>query len=208
MATIKFRRGTAAQWAAADPVLAAGEPGFETDTDKHKIGDGSSRWAALPYYLSEPALHASTEQAADGRIEARGALVGAPADVHLASCFIAGTPAATVAIMVAPFRLQVLGASVVQMNGPMSITQSADNFWQINLLRVRSNSSVSIAGRSTRNDSSVNGSWDKRADFDFDFQPFANNVLEKGDIVAAQFAKTGAIGDPVDVTATVRYLPL
>ena len=44
------RRGTAAQWNAADPVLAAGEIGFETDTGKFKIGNGSSVWSALLYF--------------------------------------------------------------------------------------------------------------------------------------------------------------
>ena len=38
----QFRRGTASQWTSANPVLAAGEMGIETDTDKFKIGDGST----------------------------------------------------------------------------------------------------------------------------------------------------------------------
>lgn len=45
---ILFRRGTAAQWAAANPVLALGEPGEETDTNVLKIGDGVTAWASLP----------------------------------------------------------------------------------------------------------------------------------------------------------------
>lgn len=53
---IRLRRGTAAQWDAVDPVLRAGEPGFETDSGKHKIGDGERAWSALPYFLDEPAL--------------------------------------------------------------------------------------------------------------------------------------------------------
>lgn len=44
-----MRRGTAAQWTAANPVLASGEPGFETDTGKTKIGNGTAAWTALPY---------------------------------------------------------------------------------------------------------------------------------------------------------------
>ena len=44
------RRGTAAQWTAADPILSAGEIGFETDTGQFKIGDGSSAWSALAYF--------------------------------------------------------------------------------------------------------------------------------------------------------------
>lgn len=49
LTTIAFRQGTAAQWTTANPVLASGEPGFETDTNKQKIGDGTSTWSALPY---------------------------------------------------------------------------------------------------------------------------------------------------------------
>lgn len=46
---IQFLRGTAAQWTSANPTLAAGKPGFETDTKKLKIGDGSTAWNSLPY---------------------------------------------------------------------------------------------------------------------------------------------------------------
>ena len=37
---IQIRRGTAAEWTAADPILAEGELGVELDTDKFKIGNG------------------------------------------------------------------------------------------------------------------------------------------------------------------------
>ena len=51
MATrMQQRRGTAAQWTSADPILAAGEIGFETDTGKFKIGDGTSGWSSLSYF--------------------------------------------------------------------------------------------------------------------------------------------------------------
>jgi cytoskeletal protein CcmA (bactofilin family) len=46
------RRGTAAEWASANPVLAAGEIGFETDTTKFKFGDGTTAWDSLKYYTS------------------------------------------------------------------------------------------------------------------------------------------------------------
>lgn len=45
---IQFRRGTAAAAAAANPVLAAGEPGVETDTDVFAIGNGTDAWNDLP----------------------------------------------------------------------------------------------------------------------------------------------------------------
>lgn len=46
--TIKLKRGTTAQWAAEDPVLALGEPGVDTDTDELKIGNGVDVWSSLP----------------------------------------------------------------------------------------------------------------------------------------------------------------
>lgn len=46
---IQVRRGTAAQWTSANPTLAAGEQGFETDTLKLKIGNGSTAWNSLSY---------------------------------------------------------------------------------------------------------------------------------------------------------------
>ena len=50
MTTILPRRGTAAEWTTADPVLAMGELGYETDTKRWKRGDGVTAWTALAYY--------------------------------------------------------------------------------------------------------------------------------------------------------------
>ncbi len=46
---IQFRRDTAAAWTAANPTLAAGELGLETDTSLYKIGNGSTAWNSLAY---------------------------------------------------------------------------------------------------------------------------------------------------------------
>lgn len=46
---IQLRRGTAAEWVAANPILAQGELAAETDTGKFKIGDGITNWIALGY---------------------------------------------------------------------------------------------------------------------------------------------------------------
>jgi hypothetical protein len=55
MATrMQQRRGTAAQWistnSGAGPVLNAGEMGWESDTNKFKIGDGVNNWTSLDYF--------------------------------------------------------------------------------------------------------------------------------------------------------------
>ncbi len=46
---IKLRRDTAANWTDADPILADGEPGLESDTGKIKYGDGTTAWTSLDY---------------------------------------------------------------------------------------------------------------------------------------------------------------
>ena len=48
---IQIRRDTAANWTSANPTLAQGELGVETDTDKIKVGDGSTAWTSLGYII-------------------------------------------------------------------------------------------------------------------------------------------------------------
>lgn len=50
---IQHRRDTAAAWAAANPILAAGEPAIESDTKKRKLGDGTTAWNSLGYQASD-----------------------------------------------------------------------------------------------------------------------------------------------------------
>jgi len=45
---ITFRKGTSAEWSSANPVLALGEPGFDTTNNQIRIGDGVSNWNNLP----------------------------------------------------------------------------------------------------------------------------------------------------------------
>jgi hypothetical protein len=54
MATkIQLRRDTAANWTTNNPTLAEGEVGFETNTNKFKIGNGSTAWSGLEYFGGE-----------------------------------------------------------------------------------------------------------------------------------------------------------
>lgn len=46
---IQYRRGTASEWSTANPTLALGEPGYETDTFRFKVGNGSTEWNSLGY---------------------------------------------------------------------------------------------------------------------------------------------------------------
>ena len=47
--TVIIRHGSAALWKSTNPLLASGEPGVETDTQKLKVGDGKRKWNLLPY---------------------------------------------------------------------------------------------------------------------------------------------------------------
>ena len=52
---LKFRRGDSSEWSRKDPILREGEPGFEIDTGRLKIGDGETAWSGLEYfYPGEP----------------------------------------------------------------------------------------------------------------------------------------------------------
>ena len=44
-----LRRDKAANWSAKNPILREGEEGYETDTGRRKIGDGTTEWNNLKY---------------------------------------------------------------------------------------------------------------------------------------------------------------
>ena len=52
-AIFKLRRGMSADWTRVNPILEAGEPAFELDTLKLKIGNGLTPWNDLPYVAGE-----------------------------------------------------------------------------------------------------------------------------------------------------------
>ena len=71
---IQFRNDTAANWTAANPILAVGELGLETDTDQFKIGDGVATWSALPY----------------GGVDGPAGAAGAPGEPNFSSFLLMG----------------------------------------------------------------------------------------------------------------------
>jgi len=46
---IQLKRGKSTTWQNKNLLLLAGEPGFEIDTCRLKIGDGKTKWNDLPY---------------------------------------------------------------------------------------------------------------------------------------------------------------
>lgn len=47
---LKLRRDTSANWASKNPILSAGEPGWDVSNKRLKIGDGSTAFNALSYF--------------------------------------------------------------------------------------------------------------------------------------------------------------
>ena len=54
----KFKRGNAATWTKLNSLLEDGEPGFELDTGRLKIGDGKTLWNDLKYFGGEAKISA------------------------------------------------------------------------------------------------------------------------------------------------------
>lgn len=51
---IQLRRGTASAWSTVNPILVEGEVGLESDTNKMKVGNGSTAWNSLSYATATP----------------------------------------------------------------------------------------------------------------------------------------------------------
>nr|DAP90275.1 MAG TPA: hyaluronidase [Herelleviridae sp.] len=68
MTKIQLRRDTATNWSTNNPTPSAGEPCFETDTGRLKIGDGITAYNSLPYQggTSDTAVTTDTAQTISG----------------------------------------------------------------------------------------------------------------------------------------------
>lgn len=76
MTTIKLRRGTATEWTTANPILAAGEMGIETDTSKFKFGDGVTAWNTLAYASAGGGGTGDVTAAGDNKFTGKNTFIG------------------------------------------------------------------------------------------------------------------------------------
>lgn len=70
MARIRLRRDSSTAWVATNPILSEGEPGYENDTGKFKIGDGLSTWLDLGYFSPSGVIYDPTTQQALALVQA------------------------------------------------------------------------------------------------------------------------------------------
>jgi hypothetical protein len=90
------RRGTATQWTTANPVLAAGEIGFEIDTNKFKIGDGINQWGDLDYFGASDDVLANLINSAPETLDTLGEIANAIGnDPNFANSVLQHTSATT-----------------------------------------------------------------------------------------------------------------
>jgi hypothetical protein len=113
MATrIQVRRDTAANWTTNNPTLADGEIGFETNSGKFKIGNGSSTWSVLDYFLDSSDLLAylTTASAASTYLTQASASTTYATKAELSNIDLSSASAAAVAAIVdsAPATLNTL----------------------------------------------------------------------------------------------------
>jgi hypothetical protein len=81
----QLRRGTAAEWASANPILGGGEPGLETDTGKVKYGDGVNAWSLRPYSsLTQGEMQQLLDTTAGSAAAAAGSAGAAASEASLA----------------------------------------------------------------------------------------------------------------------------
>ncbi len=132
---IELRRGTAAAWTLANPVLANGEPGFEDDTNKMKVGDGVTAWNLLPYISGGGGSTGVSSIAKSGSTALTGAvtftggtnvtLTQAGQDISIAAS--PGSPGAGASSLV--YRYTVTGSDKASIDTGADTPDAGSNDW-------------------------------------------------------------------------------
>ena len=127
---IQIRRGAASLWTSTNTLLAEGEIGYETDTLKAKLGDGSTAWASLDYWI-EP--------------------------VDLTTAFISETSATVSGAITSPAALRAR-LVVVSSGGTVSVT-SITNGAAGKELHILGNHNTDRISMTTLSNLIISGSW-------------------------------------------------
>jgi hypothetical protein len=124
---LQQRRNTAATWTASNEVLLAGEPGYETDTGKFKIGDGTLGWNALRYYQSGGGVDVRDYGAkVDGTTDDRAALAAAYTAAATSPAKTVTVPAGTMLIKSTATPLIPPAGVTLRGEGPNRTVIAAD----------------------------------------------------------------------------------
>ena len=114
---MQTRRGTASAWTSANPVLAEGEWGFETDTRLAKCGNGSTAWNSLDYRTLPIQTSNSAKFLTTNGTTPSWAAAVVPADYTAKGVILVATAAGTYAAQTVGTNGQVLTANSAQADG-------------------------------------------------------------------------------------------
>ena len=85
---ILLRNDVATAWSTANPVLMKGEIGIETDTNKFKIGDGTSAWSALSYVGTQVKITGTGKVITGASVGADGTLTLTKGELYLDDVYL------------------------------------------------------------------------------------------------------------------------
>jgi hypothetical protein len=157
---IQLRNDTAANWTAANPILAIGEMGIETDTDKFKLGNGSTAWESLPYGGVQGPQGPAGIDGADGTFSSAQTVETKSANYTLTSedagKLIINSAAITITVQGLSVGQQVdfiqnvagqitfVGGSGITLNSPNGLTKTAAQYSPAGLKCVSANTYVLV----------------------------------------------------------------
>tara|TARA_Y100001963_G_scaffold139510_1_gene205415 strand:+ start:291 stop:953 length:663 start_codon:yes stop_codon:yes gene_type:complete len=126
---IQQRIDTASAWTTANPTLLAGEIGWESDTKKYKIGDGSTAWASLTYPAAQTGAEIKTAYEAEANTNAYTDAEKS----KLAAIEASATADQTAAEIVALVAAQTIAPAGVTIDGPYKQVSEAVGALDIDL---------------------------------------------------------------------------
>ena len=149
---IQIKRGTAAAWTSANPTLNSGEIGFESDTKKMKVGDGSTAWTSLTYTATDgdiSGVTAGTGLSGGGNSGALTLAIDTATTVDKTTAQTLTNKTLTGAVIISPEERTTVSATAATgtinfdaaTQGVLYYTTNASANWTLN---VRGNSSTSL----------------------------------------------------------------
>jgi hypothetical protein len=197
MATrMQQRRGTAAQWTSANPILNAGEMGWESDTNKFKIGDGTNHWANIDYFIdsnstSNPAFGSSItfEGATANDFETTLAVTDPTADRTITF------PDATGTVVLSD------GSGNVTVSGDLTVSGTTTT---INSTTINATTGIVFEGATADAYETTISVVDPTADRAIEFPNVSGTVVTTGNLSAALGATATELGYLSGVTSGIQ----